>query len=475
VQVSKAGVTTHFIYNGLGDRLVENEMQFVMDLNAGLTQALSDGTNNYLYGNGRIGQFAGVETAYFLGDALGSVRQLVDDSGLVSLVKSYEPYGEMVSSVGESSSAYGYTGEWSSTSLLYLRARWYSSQHERFISKDTWQGLYKQTMTYNAWLYSLSNPINYTDPSGMYSIRQIAESYGVNVSNLFIGLRYGGYASINEDSGLKGRWGWIKLLLDAKDGQSVYIGNPALFPPYLDTNNSGISRFENGKIRIGNKGLREYTSFDLNTPMGPFFWRNMKPNHYFLNNKEYLDDKTRGDLPDFRVLNADLLFLLEGVHPALGILSQVFDLGGSVIIDRNGNVYISPFGNLAPNIGGQPLSIGEGYVSRNPQDISSQITNNGNIPGEQDIIDTITGLCGNVSGSLLTGTVQATLCTNHATAIVFGYTISLAGDSVGASFGIGPLKKFPRLAWNYIDTKPGITEADVRREIELQEAISPCK
>lgn len=43
---------------------------FTLDLNTGLTHVLADGTNTYLYGNGRIGQFAGAESAYFLGDAL---------------------------------------------------------------------------------------------------------------------------------------------------------------------------------------------------------------------------------------------------------------------------------------------------------------------------------------------------------------------------------------------------------------------
>ena len=43
-------------------------MNYTLDFNVGFTQALSDGTYTYLYGNGRIAQ---VETTaeYFLGDA----------------------------------------------------------------------------------------------------------------------------------------------------------------------------------------------------------------------------------------------------------------------------------------------------------------------------------------------------------------------------------------------------------------------
>jgi len=130
--VTQGTNTTSMVYNGLGDRVQEtvNEVTttFALDLNTGLTQVLQDGTNTYLYGNGRIGQFTASDSAYFLGDALGSVRQLVDGSGEVILVKDYEPYGEVIRSVGESTSRYGFTAEMQSSyiKLLYLRSRYYS-------------------------------------------------------------------------------------------------------------------------------------------------------------------------------------------------------------------------------------------------------------------------------------------------------------------------------------------------------------
>ncbi len=53
---------------------------YSLDLNAGLTQVLADGANTYLYGNDRIAQ-ENIGTDYYLGDALGSVRQMTDGSG----------------------------------------------------------------------------------------------------------------------------------------------------------------------------------------------------------------------------------------------------------------------------------------------------------------------------------------------------------------------------------------------------------
>jgi len=66
---------------------------YTLDINAGLTQVLDDGTENYLYGNGRIAQYEASGAEYFLGDALGSVRQMVNAAGQVNLAKGYEPYG----------------------------------------------------------------------------------------------------------------------------------------------------------------------------------------------------------------------------------------------------------------------------------------------------------------------------------------------------------------------------------------------
>ena len=144
-----------------------------MDLNpstslragSGLTQALSDGTNAYIYGNGRIAQ-VNTTTEYFLGDALGSVRQLTNPSGQVTYARAYDPYGTATSTSGASSTAYGYTGEFTSNELVYLRARMYAPAAGRFLTRDTWGGDVNSPMSLNRWNYVDGNPINRIDPSG---------------------------------------------------------------------------------------------------------------------------------------------------------------------------------------------------------------------------------------------------------------------------------------------------------------------
>jgi RHS repeat-associated protein len=174
--VTGSGLTASYAYNGLGDRMRQVTggvtTTYTLDLNAGLTQVLADGTNTYLYGNGRIAQFAGATPSYFLGDHLGSVRQLTNASGAVTLAKNYQPYGTMLSSSGGGASNYGFTGEWttsfSNSELVYLRARWYASSQGRFLTKDSWPGNYSQPISYNAWLYGYGNPIKHADPTGRF-------------------------------------------------------------------------------------------------------------------------------------------------------------------------------------------------------------------------------------------------------------------------------------------------------------------
>jgi len=182
-------VTTHtdnynYQYNGLGDRVQQTvkgvTTTYVLDLNVGLTQVLNEGTDTYLYGLSRIGEES-IAWDYFLGDALGSVRQLVDDGGAVSLAQTYQPYGEVWSRFGDGISNYSYTGEQLDTSgLIYLRARYMDSSAGRFITRDTWMGDYNQPMSLNRWMYTLGNPVNYTDPSG-----HIPESDWEAATNLY--------------------------------------------------------------------------------------------------------------------------------------------------------------------------------------------------------------------------------------------------------------------------------------------------
>jgi RHS repeat-associated protein len=168
--------TYSYAYTGMGDRIqqIVNSVtaDYVLDINSGLTQVLQDGTNTYLYGINRVAQGTTTQTEYFLGDALGSVRNLVDSAGMVTLTQSYTPYGEVLDTAGTGVTEYAYTGEMydAETGLVFLRTRYYSVGDGRFLGMDQWDGDERMPMSYNAWLYVYANPVNLTDPKGLYPI-----------------------------------------------------------------------------------------------------------------------------------------------------------------------------------------------------------------------------------------------------------------------------------------------------------------
>ena len=179
--LSNQSSVSSYQYTGLGDRISQTmngqPTNYTLDLNAGLTQVLADGTNSYLYGNGRISQTNTV-TEYFLSDALGSVRQLTNASGAITYAKGYDPYGVVTSTSGASQSAYGYTGEQQDASgLTYLRSRYYASGKGRFLTRDTWAGNANMPMSFNRWNYVDGNPINRIDPTGRNRDRDAGTFY----------------------------------------------------------------------------------------------------------------------------------------------------------------------------------------------------------------------------------------------------------------------------------------------------------
>ncbi len=102
-QIISGTTTTQMAYNGINDRLRQiingATTTYTLDLNAGLTQVLADGTNTYLYGNGRIAQQA-TTMQYFGADALGSARQIYNSSGQIIANHRYDPFGNTISQSG---------------------------------------------------------------------------------------------------------------------------------------------------------------------------------------------------------------------------------------------------------------------------------------------------------------------------------------------------------------------------------------
>jgi RHS repeat-associated protein len=167
--------TLVYTYDGDGVRMAQEvdgvETRWVQDT-VGLAQVLMETSGGaetiYLYGHARLAQVEGASTEWFLGDALGSVRQVVDDGGEVVLARDYAPFGVVLSENGTGGSGYGFTGEQYDgyTQFVYLRARWMDPVSGRFISQDSWEGSIQQPSSLHKYLYVSGNPVNLVDPGG---------------------------------------------------------------------------------------------------------------------------------------------------------------------------------------------------------------------------------------------------------------------------------------------------------------------
>jgi RHS repeat-associated protein len=143
---------------------------------------LSAGGTDYVYGVTRIAQQGPGGREYFLGDAINSAQQLVNDAGQIGLGRAYEPFGDVLSIAGEIQTAYGFAGEWAdATRLINLRARYYEPTTGRFVQPDPFEGFPTRPISLNAYPYAYDNPLMYTDASGRNPVLALAAGIALGI------------------------------------------------------------------------------------------------------------------------------------------------------------------------------------------------------------------------------------------------------------------------------------------------------
>jgi RHS repeat-associated protein len=169
IEATNAGATLQPIYDGQGNRVAQTSdlitTSFALDVQ-GLPEVIYTSEDNaYLHLPGIMMTESATGTVrYLLSDGLGSVRQAVDEDATVVSYKEFDPYGNPIENgKSEIGNRYGYAGEWweDEVGLLYLRARWYMPETGIFLSRDAMEGE-------PSYLYVRGNPINLTDPTGLF-------------------------------------------------------------------------------------------------------------------------------------------------------------------------------------------------------------------------------------------------------------------------------------------------------------------
>jgi RHS repeat-associated protein len=170
---TSGGQTRSYAYDADGTLATQttsgSTISYTQDLAAPLSQVLqiTDGvtTTEYLYGAERLAAVKGGTRTWYGGDALGSVRQTLSDTGTSLGSVNYDPWGTVESGTVPT---FGFTGELQdvTTGLVNLRARWYSTAHSTFISRDSFAGFPEQPYSLHPYQYGYSDPVLYSDPSG---------------------------------------------------------------------------------------------------------------------------------------------------------------------------------------------------------------------------------------------------------------------------------------------------------------------
>jgi RHS repeat-associated protein len=161
MSASRGGAVTRYVLDRVG-RLAQVLAE---------TGAAGNITAEYVYGLGLISRIDGKGRArYYHYDSRGSTIALTDAGGQITEAYAYDPFGRPISAA-VSDNRFRYLGRHGvideQNGLLYIRARYYSTQRGRFITKDPTTGRDSDSQSLNRYVYALNNPIRLIDISGL--------------------------------------------------------------------------------------------------------------------------------------------------------------------------------------------------------------------------------------------------------------------------------------------------------------------
>ena len=148
---------------------------------------------------------------------------LANDECKITDTYTYDAFGNLISSTGDTVNDFLYRGEQfdSFTGLYYLRARYINPSTGTFITMDEYAGSIFEPVSLHKYLYANANPVMYSDPSGYSSLGEMAATTAI------IGVLSGittAAIRIATFIGEGGQWGdidWGSVLLEALGGACI--------------------------------------------------------------------------------------------------------------------------------------------------------------------------------------------------------------------------------------------------------------
>ena len=186
--------TTQYAHDGLGNRYSRTRAgsttRYVLDANTALTNVLAE-TDTVetiqaynVYGLGLIARILPDNTThYYHYDSRGSTVALTNATEAVTDSYAYDPFGKPVAMAGSNANPFRYLGRHGvqdeGDNLNYIRARYYDTEQQRFVSMDSYLGDMRRTQTLNRYAYAVNNPIRLVDRSG-FSPMEVTFAFNIN-------------------------------------------------------------------------------------------------------------------------------------------------------------------------------------------------------------------------------------------------------------------------------------------------------
>jgi len=113
----------------------------------------------------------GGQTYYTHTNYRGDILAITDTNKTRVATYKYGPWGELLSSTGTFSQPFRYAGYCfdEETGLYYLKARYYSPELGKFLTKDTFEGFNNNPQSLNLYAYANGNPVMNVDPDGHWA------------------------------------------------------------------------------------------------------------------------------------------------------------------------------------------------------------------------------------------------------------------------------------------------------------------
>jgi len=260
------GTSVEYQYDGQGRRLRMKDPNVEVFSQYGLGQVISDrdgaGAVIAYYVRGLGGRLiSNVQTAgtrYYHFDGLGSVVALTDSAGAKVSSYTYDEFGVLKQSTGQSWNNFQYTSSIhdASPGLYLMGSRYYDPALGRFITQDTWGGNAYEPWTKNLYAYGRGNPIRFVDPTGHYTIvgpydsdAETGSYTSIDLGLLALKVAYGNATTDEERAAVHNQ---AEQLRAANAGQWT-VGSDKSLEDYLGSN--GAVGFASALAAFSNPGV----------------------------------------------------------------------------------------------------------------------------------------------------------------------------------------------------------------------------